>query len=38
MEKILFKLHSPLNAIADGGFCALFRLLPLSLAWNTSRS
>ncbi len=31
----LFKLHSPLNVIAGGGFFVRFMGLPLSVAWNT---
>jgi putative restriction endonuclease len=30
----LFKLHSPLNYIAGGGFFVRYSLLPLSLAWD----
>ncbi len=30
----LFKLHSPLNFIAGGGFFVRFLALPLSLAWD----
>jgi putative restriction endonuclease len=30
----LFKLHSPLNCIAGGGFLVSYSLLPLSLAWE----
>ena len=31
----LFKLHSPLDYIAGGGFFVSYSLLPLSLAWET---
>jgi putative restriction endonuclease len=31
----LFKLHSPLNYIAGGGFFVRYAQLPLSLAWDT---
>ncbi len=34
-EPVLFKLHSPLNFIAGGGFFAHFSVLPVSLAWET---
>jgi putative restriction endonuclease len=34
-ELILFKLHSPLNFIAGGGFFTRFLHLPLSLAWDS---
>ena len=34
-ELFLFKLHSPNNYIAGGGFFAASSLLPLSLAWET---
>ncbi|MBN1458660.1 MAG: hypothetical protein JXA57_03930 [Armatimonadetes bacterium] len=30
----LFKLHSPLNFIAGGGFFVKFERLPLSMAWD----
>ncbi len=33
-EPFLFKLHSPLNFIAGGGFFAKFLTLPVSLAWD----
>ena len=33
-EPLLFKLHSPRNFIAGGGFFAKFVPLPLSLAWE----
>jgi putative restriction endonuclease len=33
-EPMLFKLHSPRNFIAGGGFFAKFVQLPLSLAWE----
>ncbi len=33
-EPLLFKLHSPRNFIAGGGFFAKFLRLPLSLAWD----
>jgi len=33
-EPFLFKLHSPENYIAGGGFFAHFSLLPSSLAWE----
>ena len=33
-EPLLFKLHSPYNFIAGGGFFAKFVQLPLSLAWE----
>jgi putative restriction endonuclease len=33
-EPLLFKLHSPRNFIAGGGFFAKFVQLPLSLAWE----
>jgi putative restriction endonuclease len=33
-EPLLFKLHSPRNFIAGGGFFAKFLQLPLSLAWD----
>ena len=33
-QPFLFKLHSPRNVIAGGGFFAHFSLLPLSLAWE----
>jgi putative restriction endonuclease len=34
-ELMLFKLHSPLNFIAGGGFYTRFLHLPLSLAWDS---
>jgi putative restriction endonuclease len=34
-ELMLFKLHSPLNFIAGGGFFTRFLHLPLSLAWDS---
>lgn len=34
-ELFLFKLHSPLNYIAGGGFFVRHSFLPLSLAWET---
>jgi putative restriction endonuclease len=34
-ELMLFKLHSPLNFIAGGGFFTRFLHLPLSLAWGS---
>ena len=34
-ELMLFKLHSPLNFIAGGGFFTRFLHLPLSLAWES---
>ncbi len=33
-ELFLFKLHSPLNVIAGGGFFVRFERLPLWLAWD----
>src|SRR5712664_3923785 len=33
-ELFLFKLHSPRNFIAGGGFFAKFVFLPISLAWE----
>lgn len=33
-ELFLFKLHSPLNYIAGGGFFVRHSLLPVSLAWE----
>lgn len=33
-EPFLFKLHSPYNAIAGGGFFVRYSALPLSLAWE----
>ena len=33
-EPFLFKLHSPRNFIAGGGFFAKFLMLPVSLAWE----
>lgn len=33
-EPFLFKLHSPLNFIAGGGFFAHSTILPVSLAWQ----
>ena len=33
-ELFLFKLHSPRNAIAGGGFFTRFVTLPVSLAWE----
>ena len=36
-ELLLFKLHSPLNFIAGGGFFTRFLHLPLSLAWDSFR-
>jgi putative restriction endonuclease len=37
-EPLLFKLHSPRNFVAGGGFFAKFVQLPLSLAWETFAS
>jgi putative restriction endonuclease len=34
-EPFLFKLHSPRNFIAGGGFFTKFLKLPISLAWQT---
>jgi putative restriction endonuclease len=34
-ELLVFKLHSPLNFIAGGGFFTRFLHLPLSLAWDS---
>src|SRR5206468_4741442 len=34
-EPLLFKLHSPHNFIAGGGFFTKFVRLPLRLAWET---
>jgi putative restriction endonuclease len=34
-DLFLFKLHSPNNVIAGGGFFATSSLLPVSLAWDT---
>ena len=34
-ELMLFKLHSPLNFIAGGGFFTRFLHLPLNLAWDS---
>lgn len=34
-DLFLFKLHSPNNVIAGGGFFATSSLLPVSLAWET---
>ena len=34
-ELFLFKLHSPKNFIAGGGFFAHSTILPVSLAWNS---
>jgi putative restriction endonuclease len=34
-ELLLFKLHSPLNFIAGGGFFTRFHRLPISLAWDS---
>ncbi len=34
-EPLLFKLHSPRNFIAGGGFFTKFVHLPLRLAWET---
>lgn len=34
-ELFLFKLHSPQNFIAGGGFFAHSTILPVSLAWNS---
>src|SRR5580692_423122 len=33
-ELFLFKLHSPRNFIAGGGFFTKFTFLPISLAWE----
>src|SRR5437879_6216282 len=33
-EVLLFKLHSPWNCIAGGGFFTRFLHLPISLAWD----
>ena len=33
-EPFLFKLHSPRNFIAGGGFFAKFLTLPVALAWD----
>jgi len=35
IELFLFKLHSPLNYIAGGGYFVTYTNLPLSLAWET---
>lgn len=37
MAPFLFKLHSPYNRIAGGGFFVRHSLLPLSIAWDTFR-
>jgi putative restriction endonuclease len=34
-ELFLFKLHSPINFIVGGGIFALYRSLPISLAWES---
>jgi putative restriction endonuclease len=34
-ELLLFKLHSPDNFIAGGGFFTRFLQLPVNLVWNT---
>jgi len=34
-ELFLFKLHSPLNFIAGGGFFVKYSIVPTSLAWET---
>lgn len=34
-ELLLFKLHSPVNFIAGGGFFVRFHQLPVNLAWET---
>lgn len=36
-ELLLFKLHSPNNFIAGGGFLTKFLQLPVNLAWDTFR-
>jgi putative restriction endonuclease len=36
-ELLLFKLHSPDNYIAGGGFFTRFHHLPINLAWDTFR-
>ncbi len=36
-ELLLFKLHSPDNFIAGGGFLTKFLQLPVNLAWDTFR-
>jgi putative restriction endonuclease len=36
-ELLLFKLHSPQNFIAGGGFFVRFLQLPVDLAWDTFR-
>jgi putative restriction endonuclease len=36
-EPLLFKLHSPANFIAGGGFFTRFLQLPVNLAWDTFR-
>lgn len=35
LEPFLFKLHSPYNKIAGGGFFVRHSALPLSIAWDT---
>jgi putative restriction endonuclease len=35
IELFLFKLHSPLNYIAGGGYFVTYTNLPISLAWET---
>ncbi len=36
-ELLLFKLHSPVNFIAGGGFFVKFLQLPVNLAWDSFR-
>ncbi len=36
-ELLLFKLHSPANSIAGGGFFVRFHQLPVNTAWDTFR-
>lgn len=35
LELFLFKLHSPLNYIAGGGYFVTYTSLPVSIAWET---
>ncbi|EDX86766.1 hypothetical protein S7335_4472 [Synechococcus sp. PCC 7335] len=35
LELFLFKLHSPLNYIAGGGYFVTYTSLPISIAWET---
>lgn len=35
IELFLFKLHSPLNFIAGGGYFVTYTSLPISIAWET---